>query len=503
MEEVKLQFFGLNPIQKSYLISDLLIFTFSLIIFISQIYIFNYTGDIKDNGYIKDIISNWNFLPIVSFNTSNSNENELNQNNLYYWEGTIEGCDCQSASEVIPLEHRKINKFSCTKNQNYNNYCKQIAKINGKNINIYKGKNLIPIFSENKKKYLELIGRNNIQCEETFKKCGILDSKNNILCLPLNENCPVNKIIIDKNEIAPSDFNYTTLPLNDSFYFHFTNESINSSIIISLKLSEGNLCLNPERHNSMKKDYELYFSYDKCFCENEFDYRYNEIDSIEKQVLFNENGINDLVKTLPNFTVDGNLYLYSRNYIGLNNEFAIKNGNKNKLESFINSYNGFNITNLVLSICFMLCSFIILIWNLCKSYNEIKLNKYDYAMKIISLNIICFYVVLSFLILMIKGNSIEILNNIDNTSYYVTREIKWKITVYSNTLVFLIILSFLIIILFIYWFNAKKLSCWLINDSNKVYEMPSERVSRFPSKMVRESLMSNSKYSEQNDISQN
>ena len=43
----------------------------------------------------------------------------------------------------------------------------------------------------------------------------------------------------------------------------------------------------------------------------------------------------------------------------------------------------------------------------------------------------------------------------------------------------------------------------VFNDSNKVYEMPSERVSRFPSKMVRESLMSNSKYSEQNDISQN
>ena len=509
MDDVKLQFFGLNPFQKSQLISDILVATFSIIIFSSQLFINNYSSDIKNNGYIKDIITNWNMTPIIGFKISNTSEREIyskeiNQNNLYSWEGTIEGCDCQLANDSIPIEFRKINNFSCSISSKYMNFCKIIGKVEGKNIKIYKGKKLTPILLKNNKTYLELITRNNDQCVDSYKKCGILDSKNNILCLPLNVDCPINKIVINQNVSSPIDFNYTTISLNNGFYFHYTSESINSSIIVTLKLSEGNLCLNPERHNSISKDYELYSSYDKCFCNNEFDYRYNLIDFIDKKSLFNENGINDLIQHLPNFTIEGNLNLYSRNYIGINNGFAAINGNNNKLKNFIDYYKGFNIANLILSFIFMIISLIILIGNGYRGYSEFNLNKYDYIMKIISIILTIIYLILIIIIISIKGNSIDILDNIDNYSFYVTREIKWIINVYSNIMIFILIILCLNILLILYWFNLKSLSCCLINDSNKIYGQPaSERPSRFPSRMIGESLLSNFISNDANESSQN
>ena len=509
MDEVKLQFFGLNPFQKFQLISDILLATFSIIIFSSQLFVNNYSSDIKNNSYIKDIITNWNMTPIIGFEISNPSgievyKKEINQSILYSWEGTIEGCDCQFSNDNISIEFKKINNFSCEISKKFNDYCKRIKSVEGKNIKIYKGKTITPILLKNNKNYLELINRNNEQCADSYKKCGILDSNNNILCLPLNVECPINKIIIDKNSSSPIDFNYTTLSLENGFFFHYTSESINSSIIVSLKLSEGNLCLDLDRHNSITKDYELYLSYDKCFCNNEFDYRYNLIDFVDKKSLFDDNGITDSVQGLPNFTIEGNFSLYSRNYIGINSDFAAKNGNNNKLKNFIDYYKIFNLINIILSFIFMIISLVVLISNGIRDYSEFELNKYNYIMKIISIILIIIYLILIIIILNIKGNSIEILDNLDKYSFYATREIKWKINIYSNIMIFILIIICLNILLIIFWFNLKTLSCCLINDSNKIYGQPdSERPSRFPSRMVGESLLSNLKSNDANEVSQN
>ena len=53
MDDVKLEFFGLNPFQKAQLISDILLATFSFIIFISQLFITYYTSDIKKKWLYK------------------------------------------------------------------------------------------------------------------------------------------------------------------------------------------------------------------------------------------------------------------------------------------------------------------------------------------------------------------------------------------------------------------------------------------------------------------
>ena len=152
----------------------------------------------------------------------------------------------------------------------------------------------------------------------------------------------------------------------------------------------------------------------------------------------------------------------------------------------------------------MIISLVVLISNGIRDYSEFELNKYNYIMKIISIILIIIYLILIIIILNIKGNSIEILDNLDKYSFYATREIKWKINIYSNIMIFILIIICLNILLIIFWFNLKTLSCCLINDSNKIYGQPdSERPSRFPSRMVGESLLSNLKSNDANEVSQN
>ena len=75
---------------------------------------------------------------------------------------------------------------------------------------------------------------NNI-CEAGYKPCGILDTMNNILCLPKKYNCPLNDLIISKyNDSSLIDDGYYEINLNNSFSIYLnTNENIERPIIIT------------------------------------------------------------------------------------------------------------------------------------------------------------------------------------------------------------------------------------------------------------------------------
>ena len=80
---------------------------------------------------------------------------------------------------------------------------------------------------------------NNI-CEDGFKKCGILDTFGNIMCLQKNFPCPINEIIIDNKEKEKEYINngYYSLKLNEIKNLYYTNNSIDKEIITELKYSE-------------------------------------------------------------------------------------------------------------------------------------------------------------------------------------------------------------------------------------------------------------------------
>ena len=70
----------------------------------------------------------------------------------------------------------------------------------------------------------------------------ILKSKN--ICLNLNEKCPINDIKIDNNNNNEnSEIIYKIIKLNNGKFLHYTNQSINKSILIKLKLSDDKPCI--------------------------------------------------------------------------------------------------------------------------------------------------------------------------------------------------------------------------------------------------------------------
>lgn len=55
-------------------------------------------------------------------------------------------------------------------------------------------------------------------CKKGFKKCGILDELENILCIPDNESCPINYIKFSK-DMENSSYNYAEIGEEKKIYF--------------------------------------------------------------------------------------------------------------------------------------------------------------------------------------------------------------------------------------------------------------------------------------------
>jgi len=80
-------------------------------------------------------------------------------------------------------------------------------------------------------------------CEPNFKKCGILDTYENIMCIPETESCPINEIIIDLKdkyeEYINKGFKYTKISkIPNNYYLYYTNKSVDKEIIVNLIFSE-------------------------------------------------------------------------------------------------------------------------------------------------------------------------------------------------------------------------------------------------------------------------
>ena len=70
-------------------------------------------------------------------------------------------------------------------------------------------------------------------CEPNFKKCGILDTNQNIMCIPQSDECPINEI---KNDMNLNSYNNTLFKYYD-YELYFSNNSIDDDIITNLTIS--------------------------------------------------------------------------------------------------------------------------------------------------------------------------------------------------------------------------------------------------------------------------
>ena len=91
--------------------------------------------------------------------------------------------------------------------------------------------------------YESLLKHSGKECDNNYKKCGILDTYGNIMCIPIGEECPINDIIIDlfsKNEeYNLNGYQFVQLEnLQEDYVLYYTNGKIDNEIIVKMKFSE-------------------------------------------------------------------------------------------------------------------------------------------------------------------------------------------------------------------------------------------------------------------------
>ena len=94
--------------------------------------------------------------------------------------------------------------------------------------------------------YSYLLEHSHKPCEENYKKCGILDTLGNIMCIPEKDECPINDVKIDLtskyNEYISNQYKMAYLnKLNEGYSLYYTNKVTENNIIVKFKFvnSEG------------------------------------------------------------------------------------------------------------------------------------------------------------------------------------------------------------------------------------------------------------------------
>ena len=313
------------------IIIDLISF---LIIFIcSIIYLASTTLSIS---FFREMNENFKGIPIYSLNSNCNNPLVLG-----YWAGTRAGCDCRGIYDRYISHPNKFTIGACGYNEtrakciNYDSRDSiNFIKYEGFSFCINEGKNVFEY-----KYYLENSVSKNEECANGFKSCGYLDTLDQKLCIKINEECPINDLIINKEEEGPKD--YITIPLKHNKYLHYTNKNNKNHIITKLKLNEHNQpCIEPGEYN-WKYYYFLEQSSSNCKTSIKskiYDSRYIEIDSINKYELYYDNGVLNSIQHLPLYDTqilrNDIIYLYKRTFLGINKICMEKN--KYSFEYFIN-----------------------------------------------------------------------------------------------------------------------------------------------------------------------
>ena len=184
--------------------------------------------------------------------------------------------------------------------------------------------------------YANLLKNSKEPCENNYKKCGILDTLGNIMCIPENDECPINEVIVDlnskNNEYISRDYKAIHLEnLPNDYVIYYTNKAIDKEIITKLDffdsppkyISENNFIFDEETYkseyyNTSEDDYDWYDDW-----HNSHD-RYDRLRTLD-DVIYGDEEYTEKMKSY--FEQEKNLdksyknifqNLYVGNYIGFN-----------------------------------------------------------------------------------------------------------------------------------------------------------------------------------------
>ena len=230
-------------------------------------------NDLKYIKLIKVIKSNLNMSPIKSIDISQ---------NVDYIFGTLIITDfCEEREEALDYEYN-IYKWR-------NNYFK-IERLNNFNyFNIY---------------------------QKGEKLCG-KDSYGNNLYFPINEECPINDIIITNSTINHQNLtDYKKVALDLNTFLYYTNKNIDGKIIIDFKINDGKgIPLNLEKNNYLCEYIDI-----SSFGDEDLRCYYKEDNSINAEFYKSIDYMSTkerLTDELPLKNFNDNIYLYSLYYLGI------------------------------------------------------------------------------------------------------------------------------------------------------------------------------------------
>ena len=222
-------------------------------------------------------------------------------------------------------------------NDHRNLYCQYYSKFTRRISILYNTKICLSKANQFDYEYLlkNSVPRNNYQginneCQSGFKKCGILDTKGNILCLREEFDCPKNKI----EQSSEFENNNLKIQIDDNEYISLNTDN-NLDIINSIIISE-NMPLNHEWEKMIKEIYVKLKSEEKLkrriingedfqLLDSKEDYTYHLLNGFD----YYSSSYLKVSHIKANNSIegfDGNLYnlkqnlnIYTRNYIGFKN----------------------------------------------------------------------------------------------------------------------------------------------------------------------------------------
>lgn len=277
----------------------------------------------SDYAYMYSIGANWGSGPISSFNTTGdmcgAGESPLISES---WPGTVEGCYCRVSFGI----YGPLRIGQCRRKRDNFIFCSNVHEVSAIPYSIWRGKTFCGERATTT--YLDMnIATSEKECPKNTRSCGIVDSLNNVMCVPLNAPCPMNFIkTLPSGAQIPTDMQYSVLDLNGEQML-VSNQDTTGKILNEFIVSDAQPCANPGYKNYVVPAYKLdpYYGKDKCndkIGNYTYDNRYYEVDTYNSYKLMKENNIIPVIINLPLYpnqmSQQHEVYLYARNYIGLN-----------------------------------------------------------------------------------------------------------------------------------------------------------------------------------------
>jgi len=289
----------------------------------------------------------WN-KPLISNITMSSHDcSELNETTLfnYEWPGTVTGCDCTTPSLSMKFDYLgKLYKNKCSLNKTTAG-CIDVEPTDKIKATKWRGNSICYEKFQHDNSYFDYIKvtREDL-CPDSHKPCGVIDTLNNILCVPEHLNCPLN--------------NFNLFP----FYYpkeEYIKDNL-TRIISEVRVSDGkHACANPDS-DLFREEYELLNPHTRKGCSKSIDRRFGILDYYLKSSFYHDNNIASVIASLPKYPniEEILIYLHGGVYVGWKDECNFVNDVhmfEKELNESLDSFSGnnFKLVFVIIVICIL------------------------------------------------------------------------------------------------------------------------------------------------------